>query len=134
MTHQYVEDIIEFNQRVLGIQQRELGMMPEAESDITIKCLNEEAEEFQMAYDNLDFIGTIDALIDSIYFAVGAMYKQGLDARQISQCMDAVHQANMEKKLGVNHHRGDGSAADAVKPEGWVSPEERIAEILGDGR
>jgi hypothetical protein len=36
----------------------------------------------------------------------------------------------MEKKLGVNAKRGDGSAADAVKPEGWESPEHRIGAIL----
>jgi predicted HAD superfamily Cof-like phosphohydrolase len=42
----------------------------------------------------------------------------------------AVHEANMEKKLGVVAKRGDGSAADAVKPEGWIPPEGRIEAIL----
>lgn len=124
-------DIVRFNRDILGIEPRELGNMSAEESDITIKCLIEEAEEFQEAFDNLDFIGTVDALIDSIYFAVGALYKQGLTAEEMAACMNAVHQANMEKKLGINHRRGDGTAADAVKPEGWESPEERIAHILG---
>lgn len=124
-------EIVKFNRDVLKIEPRELGNMSPEESDITIKCLAEEIEEFQVAYDNLDYIGSIDALIDLIYFAVGALYKQGLTAEEMSHCMQAVHEANMEKKLGVNYRRGDGSAADAVKPEGWTSPEERIAEILG---
>ena len=36
----------------------------------------------------------------------------------------------MEKKLGTVAKRAVEGAADAVKPEGWVSPEERIIEIL----
>lgn len=125
------QDIVQFNREVLKIEPRELGNMSPEESDITIKCLNEEVEEFQIAYDNLDYIGTVDALLDLIYFAVGALYKQGLTPEEMEKCMFAVHGANMAKQLGVNQRRGDGSAADAVKPKDWVSPEERIADILG---
>ena len=115
---------------MLGIEPRQLGMMPKAESDITAKCLREEVDEFELAVTEGDFIGQVDAMIDSVYFAVGALYKLGLNADQINACMDQVHEANMAKRKGVNAKRGDGSAADAVKPEDWVSPEERIGQIL----
>ncbi len=130
MSNQNVKDVIKFNAAVLGIEQRPLGMMPESESAITVKCLTEEVTEFADAVEAGDFIGQIDALIDSIYFATGALYKLGLNENQISSCMNAVHEANMTKRKGVNEKRGDGSAADAIKPEDWVSPEERIGSIL----
>ena len=130
MSNQNVKDVIQFNATVLGIEQRPLGMMPESESAITVKCLTEEVAEFAEAVEDGDFIGQVDALIDSIYFATGALYKLGLNENQISSCMNAVHEANMTKRKGVNEKRGDGSAADAIKPEDWVSPEERIGSIL----
>jgi len=128
----FVEQIIEFNQVILKIEPRDLGMMPQVEMNITYSSLLEEADELLGAFDSDDFIGTVDALLDSIYFAVGALYKSGLTAQQISECMSAVHQANMTKKLGINTKRGDGSAADAIKPDEWIAPEERIMMILGD--
>jgi predicted HAD superfamily Cof-like phosphohydrolase len=122
--------VIDFNQRVLHVLPRPLGLLNEAETEITAKCLREESDEFEAAIAEGDFIGAVDALVDSIYFAIGGLYKLGLTAESIEQSIFAVHNANMEKKLGVNARRGDGSAADAVKPEGWVGPEERISVIL----
>lgn len=122
--------IVEFNQRVLKIDQRPIGLLNEAETEITVNCLNEEVREFEDAIHEGDLIGAIDALVDNIYFAVGGLYKLGLTPESIEACINEVHNANMEKKLGVNARRGDGQAADAVKPENWVGPEERITEVL----
>lgn len=124
------DDIVEFNHRVLGIGSRPLGLLNEAELEITVKSLNEEVEELKVAVASGDIIGSVDALVDNIYFAVGALYKMGLYADTIEKCIKAVHAANMDKKLGVNARRGDGTAADAVKPENWVGPEVRIGQIL----
>lgn len=124
--------VVDFNKRVLGIDQRIHGLLNESELILSKKCLQEELDEFSQAADQQDFIGQIDALIDLQYFAIGVMYKLGLTAEEITKCCDAVHQANMQKKLGVVAKRGDGSAADAVKPEGWIPPEERIGIILGE--
>lgn len=127
----FAHKVVDFNNRVLKIEQRPLGMLNEAELNISIKCLDEESKEFSEAAENGDFIGMVDALIDLKYFATGILYKMGLTADQINECESAVHDANMEKKLGVVSKRGDGSAADAVKPEGWTPPEQRLGEILG---
>lgn len=129
-TNKFFSDVVDFNTRVLNIEQRPLNTLSQAEFDISQKCLQEEVDEFVEAYKNGDIITTIDSVVDLMYFGVGVLYKMGLDAEQISAVCSAVHDANMEKKLGVVAKRGDGSAADAVKPEGWVGPEERIGHIL----
>lgn len=128
----FPHQVVDFNKRVLGIYPREAGMLVDAEERISIQCLYEEIEEFKQACKDGDYIGCIDAMIDLMYFANGVLYKLGVTPDQIVACSTAVHEANMEKKLGINHRRGDGSAADAVKPEGWKSPEERIANILDE--
>lgn len=126
----FAHQVIDFNQTVLKIQPRSQAPLSVAEFDITVKALNEEVQEFIDASHETDYIGQIDALIDLQYFAMGALYKLGLTADQINCCCTAVHVANMTKKKGVKQSRGDGSAADAIKPEGWVAPEQRIGEIL----
>lgn len=126
----FVNQVVDFNQQVLRIGQRKVDMLQQNEFEISMKCLQEEIDEFEEAYRKGDIIGCIDAIIDLRYFAVGVLYKHGLSADTISKCDTAVHEANMEKKLGVVAKRASNGAADAVKPEGWISPEERIIEIL----
>jgi predicted HAD superfamily Cof-like phosphohydrolase len=126
----FAHQVIDFNQQVLKIHPRIQCPLSFPEFEITVKCLREEVDEFIEASQAADYIGQIDALIDLQYFAMGALYKLGMTADQINRCCTAVHEANMEKKLGVKASRGDGSAADAIKPEGWVPPEHRIGEIL----
>ena len=126
----FVDQVVAFNKDVLKIDQREVDMLKQNEFEISMKCLQEELDEFEEAFKAGDVIGCIDAIIDLKYFAVGVMYKMGLTPETMNQCMTAVHEANMEKKLGVVAKRATEGAADAVKPVGWVSPEERIANIL----
>lgn len=128
----FFSKVIEFNTNVLNIEQRPLAMLPENEFEISMKCLQEEVDEFEEAYKNGDFIKCIDAMIDLQYFSIGVLYKMGLKAETIDKCASAVHDANMQKKLGVNAKRAVDGAADAVKPEGWLPPEERIEAILDE--
>lgn len=128
--NQMIESVIDFNQRVLKIEPRELGVMSEGEVKATVKALNEEAVEFEDAYAGQDMLGQVDALIDSIYFAIGGLYKMGLTAEQIGKAFQVVHDCNMAKKLGTVEKRGN-PLGDAVKPEGWKGPEEALAEVLG---
>lgn len=126
----FAHKVVDFNQTVLKIKPRIQGPLSVPEFEITVKALKEEVEEFIAASQAVDYIGQIDALIDLQYFAMGALYKLGLTADQINRCCTAVHDANMTKRLGVKWSRGDGSAADAIKPADWVAPEQRIGEIL----
>ena len=88
----------------------------------------EEACELESA-DVEDVVECIDAVIDSLYFGMGVLYKMGIDDVLFTKIFTAVHEANMTKKKGTNSKR-DLGAADAIKLEGWVSPEARIQEIL----
>ena len=125
----YTESVVEFNKEILGISQRSPVGMALSEEAITTKCLLEEVSELQTAFEQGSVVDQVDALIDLTYFAFGALYKIGLTPEQIQDCCMAVHEANMQKKLGVNAKRATG-AADAVKPEDWVPPEDRIYGIL----
>ena len=128
----FVSQVVEFNKRVLKIEGRPLGLLPKNEFEITMKCLKEELEEFEEAYRLGDMVGCIDAIVDLRYFAIGVLHKKGLTPAMINKCDTAVHEANMEKKLGQNAKRAIDGAADAVKPEGWISPEARIEAILDE--
>lgn len=121
--------VIEFNRDVLGIHPRPIGMLSSQESSHLHKCLVEEANELSDACRNGDLIGSIDALIDSVYFALGGLYKMGLTPELADEIFAVVHDANMTKRKGVIKSRATG-AADAVKPENWVPPEERIGDLL----
>lgn len=138
-----IDKVVYFNQEVLGIEQRKPAVLALNEQEITIKCLNEEVQEFMDAYDacmaddntlkrefEIPYIADMaDALIDNVYFAIGALYKLGMTSDQIRRAMYAVHDCNVQKKAGQNAKRATG-AADAVKPEGWVGPEKTIISIL----
>jgi len=126
---EFAEAVVQFNSEILGIQQRTPASLCTAEFEHGAKCLKEEVFEFWEAHMESNYIGQIDALVDLMYFATGLMYKLGLTPAQIHQCQMAVHEANMTKKKGVVAKRDTG-APDAVKPEGWIPPEARIAKIV----
>lgn len=119
----------EFNREVLGIQDRPVGMISFDEAEISFICLHEEADEFIEAYKESNLVGLVDAACDSIYFALGILHKLGVSENQFEQIFTVIHEANMTKSFGTNNKRDTG-AADAVKPEDWQPPEQRIKDIL----
>lgn len=131
MFYDAFDQVTDFNTLALGIPQREIGLLDKGELDYALKAMREEAEEFALAHVNQDPVAAVDAVIDEIYFCIGFLRRMGLTPNQMRACFDAVHRANMEKKVGVQHKRGGEGVIDAVKPEGWVGPEEKIAKILG---
>lgn len=129
MSKQFYQ-IQQFNQEVLGINPRQLGEQDKGEFDLSVKQLKEEVREFEEARASGDFIKQIDALIDLQYFTIGVLYKLGINADQYEQICTAVHGCNMMKKVGVKKERGDHGAADAIKPDSWKDPEQKIIGIL----
>jgi len=123
-----IEKVIEFNKMVLNIPQREIADLSPEEFAITHKSLLEEVQEF---YEAETITDSVDALIDTIYFALGALYKHGLNAAEVNAIFSAVHEANMQKIFGFNNKRHTG-AADAVKPDGWIDPKTVIQKIVGE--
>lgn len=121
-----------FNQKVLDLPEPELGLMEPDSFALSMHQLREEINEIELAYHQGNLVGIVDGLIDLDYFLKGVVYKHGISPRQYHFCFLAVHNANMNKKMGKKKGReGYGEAADAVKSIGWLSPEVRIQLILG---
>lgn len=129
MTNQDMVEI--FNRKVLNIEPRPLSLQEPQEFLLSLKQLREEIDEIQEAYAEGNLVGVIDGLIDLDFFQKGVLYKMGISEDLYSDCFQLVFDANMEKKLGVKKGReGFGNAADAIKPKGWIPPEERIFNRL----
>lgn len=94
-----------------------------------IGFLMEEISELVTAHNNADLVAAADAVVDIVYVALGAALEMGLPFEAIWQ---VVHEANMSKETVSPENPGKrGHIYDLVKPADWVSPEIRIAEILG---
>jgi len=124
--------VIDFNQRVLKVEPKPTIALQDPDAfRLSLAQMREELDEMENAYEQGDLIGVIDGLIDLDYFHKGVVYKHGIGVALYNELFVAVHEANMEKKLGVNHNRpGFNGAADAVKPEGWLPPEDRLRAII----
>jgi predicted HAD superfamily Cof-like phosphohydrolase len=124
-----INSIVEFNEKVLGIVGRPLDFLSYDEINYLDKAILEERNELLMAHGNGDLAGVVDAILDLCYFAIGGLHRMGLTPEEIGKCFQTIHASNMLKKTGTQLKRG-GKAIDAVKPPGWVPPEEVIAKIL----
>lgn len=123
--------VVTFNQQILGVQPRKLGLMRPDEFSLSLTQLREEIKEMEDAYDEGGLVGVVDGLIDLHFYLLGVIYKHGIPEILYEKLFDQVYQANMTKVRGVNAKReGFGDAADAVKPEGWIAPEDRISRLL----
>jgi len=123
--------VVRFNQEILGIEPRVPHLQKIDEARLSHAQLTEEADEFLEATEQCDYIGAIDGVIDSMVFSIGILYKLGVTRAQYGEIFTAVMEANMSKQIGVKKGREGFDAADAIKPEDFVSPEDRIAQILG---
>lgn len=134
------ERVAEFNRRIGVTPGRPLRPLDPVEQEWLHGVLKEETKELTDAWELWktnqalnDLQGTVactDALVDLCIFAIGGLYRMGLDADEARACFHAVMDANFEKKAGQKAGREAEGVADAVKPEGWVGPEARMQEIL----
>jgi predicted HAD superfamily Cof-like phosphohydrolase len=92
----------------------------------TVLCLEEEVAEFAEAIDKRDLVAAVDALVDLVYFALGASYQMGVN---FDQAFLIVHMANLQKQRGKTK-RPESANGDAVKPEGWTDPKAALAGML----
>lgn len=77
----------------------------------------EELEELRAALNADNLPETLDALVDLMYFAAGAIHNLGVDG---DEAFRRVHHANMAKSLGVKPTRG--LSGDAIKAADWAPP------------
>jgi hypothetical protein len=88
-----------------------------------------ELVELDEAIEARDLVGVVDALQDLKYFIYGTELALGIPSEP---CFLAVHDANMDKLFPDGKPRYREGDRKVIKPEGWVGPEDRIAEILID--
>ena len=82
----------------------------------------EEINEFLDAVKEQDVVAQADAMIDTIYFALGTLVEMGV---QPGILFDIVQHANMSKIWpdGKPHYNGTGKV---IKPEGWENPHPKL--------
>lgn len=119
-----------FNQQILGIEPRPVGMMDPAEMAFSVKALRLEIIEMADAYDQGDLVGVVDALIDIDFFRRGILYKHGITPELYDRLFSVVYEKNMQKQLGKSKPDRAELPMDAIKPEGWMGPEEEIRRLL----
>lgn len=129
--------IYDFNEHVVKVDvELKINALTGEQRRWMSKALREEAKEFDDGILEPTFedviVAQVDALLDSIYFAVGGLKKMGLSRAQAYACMMAVHQANMNKKRGGKATRGNFEE-DAVRTEDYVPPEAAIKRIIFGG-
>lgn len=116
-----INDVYKFNKEIIGTEQ------PIKPTNLTrerllfaLIAMYEELREFTEACNENKVEDALDAIIDLIYFAIGRAYELGITESQFRQCWNLVQQKNMQKKRGAKNR---GTDQDAVKPEGWASPD-----------
>jgi len=116
-------DVQRFNTEVVGVPiPDELQFLSEARGHDKAVHLQEELDEFR---ESINWENQADALVDLIYVALGALVEMGVTPGSV---FNEVHDANMKKVGGIKPERAD-SQFDAIKPDGWTSPDLKAAAI-----
>lgn len=128
-----ISDVQEFNAK-FGLP---LGDEDVLSSDVHAveyrrKFLQEELDEFSDAMFTGNRVEAFDALLDLVYVAYGTALFLGIRPLQWYSGFSEVHACNMAKeRVEKATDSKRGSTFDCRKPEGWVGPEAKLADILG---
>ena len=88
----------------------------------------EEEREHKKALTERDLVEFADAIGDRIYVLLGEALVCGIDMDRV---FNAIHRSNMAK-LGSDGKPIVSECGNKIlKPDGWVSPKQEIANILG---
>lgn len=94
--------------------------------------LLEEAIEYSDAVKDGDMVKMFDALIDTVYVALGNSLIHGFPWRD---GWSVVHACNMKKKRAESlEETKRGTMFDIIKPPGWESPEETLKHLIDSKR
>lgn len=88
------------------------------------KWMEEELDEFAKASTIED---QADAMIDTIYLALGTLVEMGVKPEAVFQI---VHEANMSKLWPDGKPRYRETDGKVIKPPGWKDPQPRIREEI----
>ena len=92
---------------------------------LSANLIDEEVKEFNEAYKKYDHKEMLDALIDIIVVATGAIHSMGADAEGAWCEVMQTNFNKVDKDTGKVRKREDGKV---LKPLGWKAPE--LAQFL----
>ena len=113
------DKLVEFNE-AFGIQYLADPNIGDNElSELRIRLLEEEVQEYAEAVRNNDLVEVLDALGDIAYILAGTILNHGMQ-EIIDDAFSEIHRSNMDKLVdGKALKRDDGKV---IKPEGWQPP------------
>ena len=120
---QIIDDVVAFHKRFNLLLGARPTLLSAQAWQLRISLIEEELAELEQAYQQADPVKIADALLDSIFVLVGTAVSSGLD---LGAMWPAVVEANMAKSEA-------DESGKPTKPDGWVGPEARIAEIIARG-
>lgn len=108
------------------------SLSPEV-AEFRLKFLREELRELEESLQSGDLVGSFDALLDIAVVLKGTAALMNISPRTWAQGFKEVQRANMSKeRVSSAGESKRGSSLDLRKPEGWVSPEGELAELLAE--
>ena len=125
----YIDDVEELRKKFELPIASEPTLLDRETLQFRVKFLMEEVSELVKAHNDRDLVAAADAIVDIVYVAFGGALEMGLP---FDKLWNAVHAANIAKiKVDPENLGKRKFVHDLIKPAGWVSPEIKIAEILG---
>ena len=91
----------------------------EKQFNLYVQLIGEETGELADAINANDRVETLDALVDIIVVAIGAIHSAGFDAEGAWEEVMKTNAAKIDLDTGKVRKREDGKV---LKPEGWVPP------------
>lgn len=110
------EKVREFHQRFGAPVEDEPKCLPKDRRQFRSRLLMEEIQEFQAAETIEE---QADAMIDTIYLALGTLVEMGIRPEKL---FNIVHQANMQKLWADGKPRYEKNGK-VMKPPSWKNPE-----------
>jgi predicted HAD superfamily Cof-like phosphohydrolase len=96
-----------------------VGTFNQDQFNMYVKLIAEESQELIDAITANDAVETLDALIDIIVVATGAIHSLGADAEGAWKEVMQTNFAKIDKETGKVRKREDGKV---LKPTGWTPP------------
>jgi predicted HAD superfamily Cof-like phosphohydrolase len=88
--------------------------------DLYVNLIQEELDELKQAIGDQDNVEKLDALLDIVVVAIGAIHSMGADAEGGWKEVMKTNFAKIDKDTGKVRKREDGKV---LKPLGWVAPD-----------
>jgi len=121
MTEDIFEKVKEFRTKLKLPTSTKPQLLEPVDISFYARFLMEELSELMKAHEKQNLVDAADALADLAYVTMGCAHHMGINLPEV---LGIVHAHNMCKEPGTTSR---GYSQDAIKPAGWVGPEEMIA-------